>query len=493
MCRCPPGPSPSRLRLPLVLALAASAAASAAELPVGSPADLARAAAAARPGDALVVRNGTCRDWEVVFRASGAAGNPVVLRPQTPGGATFTGRTRLAIEGAYLEVSGFRFDKAQNGRGVPIVEFRGASDCRLTDCAFSACGDPHATSTRTIQLAHGSARNRVDHCFMTGTLSMGMGIKVGDDAAGRGNTDNRFDRNYFRDIRRLSPNGQEPVQLGQDQSAFGEIPIRAVVEQNLFEAADGDSEVVSNKSAGNIIRHNTLRDCQAGLCLRGGRDCRVEGNWCFRTEGLRVFGRGHVVVNNYFEETEDGIGLPAGQYRAGGFVDRASSGSYEAASGVLVAHNTVVRPKKRGIDLGRDRGQVHQGVPKNELPRDVAVANNLVVGDRGILVQVSGAENVRWQGNLVWAAGQADAGLSDPGIRRADPGLVRDGRLWRLPRTGSPAADAGVALQEVSRDIDGQDRTGPPDVGCDEISGGDVVHRPLCPEDVGPSWMRGKP
>ena len=149
----------------------------------------------------------------------------------------------------------------------------------------------------------------------------------GNSESGRGNTDNRFDHNYFKDIERLSSNGQEPIQLGQDQTAYGTVSLRTIVEYNLFENASGDSEIISNKSADNIIRCNTMRDSKAGICLRGGQNVLVEGNYCLRTRGIRVYGHGHTIINNYLEETEGGIFLDAGQYRAGEFVDRESSGS----------------------------------------------------------------------------------------------------------------------------------------------------------------------
>jgi parallel beta-helix repeat protein len=262
------------------------------------------------------------------------------------------------------------------------------------------------------------------------------------------------------------------------------------VEFNLFEKADGDSEIISNKSADNIIRYNTMRDSRAGLCLRGGRNVLVEGNAFFNTAGMRVFGEGHVIVNNYFEETGDGICLPAGQHRAGAFVDRKTSGSYEAASRVLVAHNTIINSRKCGIDLGRDLGQVHQGVVKKELPHDISVVNNLVTGTGWAMFKVQSARTVRWEKNIAYPLGKGDAGLTDPGILRVDPRCVQKWGLWRLPPSGSPAENAGVVLKAVSLDYDGQKRDGAPDIGCDEVSGDRMVNGPLQARHVGPSWMK---
>ena len=403
---------------------------------------------------------------------------------------TFTGNVRVEIAGSHLVVSGFLFTEALSSRHASVVEFRNARHCRLTDCLFVNGGDPQSTFTRTVNMSYGSSHNRVDHCQMTGTLSMGMGVVVRDSQAGRGNTDNRFDHNYFKDIKRLSSNGQEPIQLGQDQTAFGHVSVRAVVEHNLFENASGDGEIISNKSADNVIRRNTMRDSKAGICLRGGRNALVEGNYCLRTRGIRIFGDGHTVVNNYLEETEYGICLDAGQYSRGGFVSREVSGSYEAASDVLIANNTIVNPTVCGIALGLKKDQKHQGVARSVLPSDIAIVSNLITGTRGVVILDDGSRDVKWRTNIAWPRQEARLGLSGQGIVETDPQLARGNAIRYLPGSDSPARDAGTILEEVVADYAGRQRVGAPDIGCDEFFQADVVNGPLRPDDVGPSWRR---
>jgi poly(beta-D-mannuronate) lyase len=473
----------------LIISATFSAFVAGSEILVSTEEGLKMAVASAKPGDTLVVQDGTYKDWRITFRTFGTATAPATLKAQTSGGVRFTGNVRVEIIGQHLVVSGFLFEDARSSRHSSIVEFRNAQRCRLTDCAFVRCGDPESTFTRTINLAYGSRHNRVDHCYMTGTLSMGMGVVVRDSDAGRGNTGNRFDHNYFKDIERLSSNGQEPIQLGQNQTAFGYVSIRAIVEYNLFEKASGDGEIVSNKSADNIIRRNTMRDSKAGICLRGGMNVLVEGNYCHRTRGIRIFGHGHTIINNYLEQTEDGICLDAGQYRDGGFVDRETSGSYQVASGVLIAHNTIVNPVGSGISLGRNRGRKHSGVPRNELPHEITLVNNLVTGNSGILIDDNGSRNVLWQTNVAWPQDSAKSGLSNKGIITMDPRLDCDDSVRHVLCPGSPARDAGTVLQEVDTDYGGRKRDGSPDIGCGEVSEAAITNRPLRPEDVGPSWI----
>jgi len=480
----------------LVIALSAANVARGCEVLVSTVDELKAAVASSSPGDTLVVQDGTYTDWRIRLHAFGTATSLTTLKAQTPGGVKFTGNVRVEITGSHLVVSGFLFEEAHGSRHASIVEFRNAHHCRLTDCSFINCGDPESTYTRTINLAYGSSHNRVDHCYMTGTLSMGMGVVVRNSDAGRGNTDNRFDHNYFKDIERLSSNGQEPIQLGQDQTAFGRVSVRAVVEYNLFENASGDGEIISNKSSDNIIRRNTMRDSKAGICLRGGRNVLVEGNYCRHTRAIRIYGHGHTVINNYLEETEDGICLDAGQYRDGDFVNREVSGSYQVASGVLIAHNTIVNPITSGISLGRNKGRKHNGVVKNELPHQITVVNNLVTGTSGVLISDDGSRDVKWQTNIAWPRHKATPGLSNKGIIEMDPRLVCNDGIRHLLCSDSLARDAGTVRQEVVADYGGRRRVGSPDIGCDEVSEAAIANRPLRPEDVGPSWNRertGKP
>jgi parallel beta-helix repeat protein len=479
------------LALILIVSATSPSAAAGIEVLVSTDDQLKKSIASAKPDDTILIRNGTHRDWRIALHASGTSAAPVTLKAQTPGGVRFAGNVRVEITGQHLVVSGFLFEDAVSSKHRSLVEFRNAQHCRLTDCAFVRCGDPNSTFTRTINVTYGSRNNRVDHCYMTGTLSMGMGVVVRGSESGRGNTDNKFDHNHFKDIRRLNSNGQEPIQLGQDQTAFGSVSLRAVVEYNLFDNASGDSEIISNKSADNTIRYNTLRDSKAGICLRGGQNTLVEGNYCLRTRGIRIYGEGHTIVNNYLEETDCGICLPAGQYRPGEFTSRDVSGSYQVATDVLVAHNSIVNPQGPGIELGDLRGQKHAGVVRSLSPERIRLANNLITGKTSVLISNEGGRDVKWQSNLVWPRGNAKSGLSHPGIIQTDLKLLPHGDRY-VPSPRSPARSSGNALPDVATDYSGRERTDPPDIGSDELSDNGNVREALRPSDVGPTWLRAQ-
>ena len=123
-------------------------------------------------------------------------------------------------------------------------------------------------------------------------------------------------------------NGWETIRCGS--SAYLETDFNNIIEKNVFyhaiQAVDGgvndntgEPEMISNKSRRNIYRYNTILNNYGQLCLRGGDYCVVQGNYFLAggahdtsgnvvlTEtrnnlmgGVRAFGFGHVIANNYF-------------------------------------------------------------------------------------------------------------------------------------------------------------------------------------------------
>ena len=96
-------------------------------------------------------------------------------------------------------------------------------------------------------------------------------------------------------------------------------------------------------------------------------------------------------------------------------------------------------------------------------------------------------ENFTWEGNIFYghALGETDPG----GITWADPKLVynADDSIYR-PADDSPLLNAAVSTYDVALDVDGQTRTAPFDVGCDEQSSDAITNRPLYKKDVGVHW-----
>src|SRR5262249_12603098 len=112
-----------------------------------------------------------------------------------------------------------------------------------------------------------------------------------------------------------------------------------VIEYNLFEKADGDSEAVSVKSSNNIVRYNTIINSRGTISLRHGWNNTVEGNILIGgTTGIRFCGNYHTVTNNLVQDTAgQPIEVGGGEIRD----DTNNTTAHEAADHALVAFNTI--------------------------------------------------------------------------------------------------------------------------------------------------------
>ncbi|MFJ4906577.1 polysaccharide lyase 6 family protein [Streptomyces sp. NPDC093249] len=306
-----------------------------------------------------------------------------------------------------------------------------------------------------------------------------LGIYLGIEGAGSDAMAQRVHvhRNHFSDHTFPGSNGGEPIRLGVSPRALSSA--HALVEHNLFERANGDPEAISVKSSDNVIRHNTIRDSLGGIVLRHGNGTRVDSNYLIGgEEGIRIYGDDHVVVNNYLAGLS-GRAMVVGSGTARDHVPGESAADRrgnDAPDRVLIAHNTLLD------NAGGLSGESH----RPHEPRDVTVADNLLVGQTGNLVEMANTVRFVWQGNILFGAA-ADGNIPAGGFLRADPRLVAgsDG-VHRLSRTSRAIGAATLRPAPVTHDIDGDPRGSCRDVGADEYTTAPPRHRPLTPADVGP-------
>ncbi len=445
-----------------------------------SPERFAELAEAAGPGDEIVIADGIHRDWRVTIAVSGSTEAPIIIRSQTPGGAIFQGNSRFGVTGSHIVLRGLRFEHC--GPGI-TVHLEGANDCRVTQCQFFHCGNPRSTFGHILRVDMDSHRNRVDHCYFTGSKSMSVGQRItGDPEVG---TDNRYDHNIFRDIFRYWINGQENIQLGQNQRDFGGQEPRALVERNLFDHAWADSEIISSKSSRNIVRHNVAAHCKrAAFVLRGGDHARFEGNVVYNCGGgVRVLGTGHEIVNNLLVDNHTyGVHLGTGT---------AEGNMQVAADDTLVAFNTIV---------GSPQG-VHSMPPteaRPHVPQRCRILNNLIVGSGGRLMDTDSLEQEETRRNLFWGQGSAEIGREGEDAIIEDPLLSGDGIFLR-PSESSPAIASGLPVPEVTHDRLGRPRPrgDAPDIGAEELGAPEpetpVILPPIPPEPLlEPGLYRGE-
>ncbi|WP_309723071.1 polysaccharide lyase 6 family protein [Armatimonas sp.] len=218
---------------------------------LATPKELLEAAKTAVPGAVLVLKDGIWLDAELTLVARGTASKPITLRAQTPGKVVLTGSSRLRLSGEYLVVSGLWFKKGKIDSGE-VIAFRTKSDvlahhCRLTQCAISDV-NPQDKERDTKWVSLYGTYNRVDHCDFAGKTNLGTTLVVW--LAGNPN-DHRIDHNHFGPRPELGTNGGETIRVGT--SDWSMSVSRTIVEDNLFERCDGETEIISSKSCENLL------------------------------------------------------------------------------------------------------------------------------------------------------------------------------------------------------------------------------------------------
>jgi hypothetical protein len=418
---------------------------------VSSVSSLQAAIDSARPGQRLVLADGVH-----------AAGQPVkitksgiTIAAQTVGGTVFTsGGFQLgAVKNVTIE--GFVFDGTSK-LDVPV----GAQATRITRNTYNGNKDGASLSVSADDV-------QVDHNTFSNRTSEGVYLQItgpGDDIAKR----TWVHHNYFYNHQFKGANGGESIRLGyshkQSKSA------NAIVEYNLFEKADGDSEAISVKSSDNTIRYNTIRDSRGYIVLRHGNRSTVEGNLLFNS-GIRFHGNDHKIYNNYVENTRD----RAMVFGSGSEADSGpTSKGHDRPDRVTVAFNTLIGT---GAVVDSDGGNFN--------PKDCVLANNIIKGSSGGVVSMHSGSTVKYEGNVIW--GGTGGSMPASGYKSVDPKLAKDANgLFRLT-SSSPAIDASVGTYSyVTRDFDPQARSGKPDVGADEYSTS-AIRKALTKADVGPT------
>jgi poly(beta-D-mannuronate) lyase len=453
--------------------------------PVTSAGQIASAMATAKPGDTLSMAAGTWMNQAIVFQGNGDSLRPIVLCASVPGQVILSGASSLRIAGSWLIADGMRFENAVPPSGA-VIEFRSpagseSNNCRLTNASVVNCNPPSMdTDYKWVSLF--GHHNRVDHCYLAGKSHAGTTLVVW---LGPFPNYHRIDSNHFGPRPPLGVNGGETIRVGtSDWSMYDSY---TVVENNYFYQCNGEVEIISNKSCGNIYRGNTFVSCEGALTLRHGNRCTVEGNFFFgnnaaNSGGIRIIGEDHTVVNNYLADLAGSSTKSALPIMNG--VPNSPLNRYYQVQRALVAFNTLVNCKySLMVGVGKD---AELTLP----PLDCTIANNVVRTSYGpMITYIDTPINLTYAGNVFYGA---SLGISLPsGISMVDPKLAKDTEgLWR-PAADSPLLGAAAgSYPQVVLDMDGQPRPPTKDVGADQASEAPRTRRPITVEDVGPDWMR---
>ncbi len=461
--------------------------ANAAVYPVSSASEISSLATSLFPGDTVLLAAKTWLNEEVVFKGNGSETKPIVFMGDETMKTIFTGTSRMKIAGNYLEVKNVVFRECAITEEVPVIEFRDgsllANHSRLTNVTIDAYSPANKEVDSKYVSLYGTY-NRVDHCSFSGKTNSGATLVVWLDATP---DYHQIDHNYFGSRPDLGVNGGETIRIGT--SDWESYNSNCIVELNVFEECDGEIEIISNKSVGNIYRYNTFTNCNGTLTLRHGSYCKVYGNFFFggatkNSGGIRLIGEGHEVYNNYLENL-NGTSFRAAICLVNGIPDSPANG-YKQVLKASIGYNTIVNCRQ-AFAIGAEKS-----TEKSLAPANSVIENNLVItsgSSAEVVKEYDTSAGISWTGNITNAT---STGMATPSgfTTGATLPMVSQGDLQR-PTTGNQAIGAALtgAFDTLSVDIDGQARPSSlKDVGCDQQSDNQILIRPLTKEDVGPSY-----
>ena len=341
------------------------------------------------PGDVIVLANGNYNtDERIDFIANGTADMPIVFRAESPGGVKFTGGLRMNIGGDYVVVDGFHW---QGGIGANnFIQFRDGTDyahhSTIRNCVIDGLRiDPDdiandmannsITKHRWVVLY--GTYNTVVNCSFLNKESAGALLlaeyefnQESDPCRQIGHT---ISHNYFYKYKKidssLSNSGDsETIRLGE--STFQQVNSNTRVFNNYFVESDGENEIISNKSKGNIYSNNTFRRCRGSLTLRHGSDVIVDGNYFLGenvdgTGGIRITDSNHTITNNYIQDCitiesqakwNNGITFMGGNDNASVVCTSSNTtNGYQKSDNINLSNNSIVNTNAP-IFFNTDRG-----------------------------------------------------------------------------------------------------------------------------------------
>lgn len=464
-----------------------------------------------QPGDEIILKNGVyTTDERMRFLGSGTAENPVVFRAETPGGVIFTGGPRLTIggetddttgdvlaTGEYLVVDGLHW---QGGYGASnFIEFRNGQDfahhSTIQNCAIDGLGiepaelaedlaDEQITKHRWIVLY--GTYNTVINCSFMNKVSAGA-IVLGEysynafpevpDGEPEVNTSclevgHSIMNNYFYNFEKVTElygrkaNGDELSNAGDSEtirlgtSSYQMVNSNGTVSNNYFVKADGENEIITNKSKGNTYTNNTFRQCRGSLVLRHGSYATVDGNYFLGenvdgTGGLRISDSYHTITNNYiqdcitvidFAKWNNGITFIGGGANADAdCTDDNVSNGYQETTGISLTNNTIMNTNAPLFyNVNTDNNNDVTGTVENNLIYFEAGNSNItpvISGDETTSYANIGA-SLTYTGNVYTGTtlGETNTGFTE------DTGITAsaDGEIFTFSGATGKGADMGA-------------------------------------------------
>jgi len=367
----------------------------------------------AKPGDEIVLANGVWKDVEIEFIGKGTKENPITIKAETAGEVFIEGVSNLKFGGEFLVVDGLFFrngySPSKNVIAFRIDEDQIANNCRVTNSVILDFNQLQRDNDDLWVQFYGR-HNQLDHCYIAGKTNGGPTVRV--DLKGNESIKNyhQIINNHFGPRPRKGGARGETIQLGSSFTSMS--PSNTTIANNLFEACNGEVEIISSKTNFNEIKNNVFYKSEGSVVTRHGNYVTVDGNYFIgdgeneNYGGIRIINTGHWIVNNYF------YGIVGKNFRSPiaimNGIPKSPLNRYNQVTDVVVAYNSFINSKSPfQFGVGTNIAQ-KDVLPLSEIrsarPLRTVVANNLIyneVGDSEPIIEHDKADGVTFKSNVI--------------------------------------------------------------------------------------------
>ncbi|WP_298535703.1 chondroitinase-B domain-containing protein [uncultured Algibacter sp.] len=458
-----------------------------------------------KPGDIITLSNGVWKDIQIKFRGQGTEEAPITLRAETEGGVSIEGVSYLKFGGEYLIAEGLHFKNGYSPSSA-VVDFKINDDeianhCKITNCVIEDFNKLKRDDS-DLWVNFWGRHNELSNCYIAGKTNRGPTVRVNLEGIESINNYHQIVSNHFgpRPVKG-GPSG-ETIQLGNSFTSMA--PSYTMVANNLFEACNGEVEVISSKTNFNEFRNNVFYKSEGSLVTRHGNYCTIDGNYFIgdgineNYGGIRIINTGHWVTNNYF------FNLKGKSFRSPlavmNGIPKSPQNRYNQVTDVVVAYNTYVNcssPWQFGVGTNIAQADV---LPKSEIRSARAirttVANNIIYSKPGVsqvVIENDKADGVTFKNNVAYN-NDAKFNNFDGGIIEASLGLKRISDNISLP-TGIPTEVKpfiGFDFNTINKDLFGKSRLDNNSIGA--VIGIDVIDPNILDKTkYGTAWYSNEP
>ncbi len=421
----------------------------------------------AQPGDEIILANGTWKDVEIKFHATGTEESPIILRAETPGKVTLEGQSVLKISGEHLIVKDLYFKNGFTPDEAVII-FRNSPDSIAYNCRVTGTVIEEYTQLDRHRKDHWiefyGQQNEVDHCYIAGKSNEGPTLKVYLNGNRHINNHHKIHDNHFGPRPRKGGPKAETMQLGASTTSM--TPSYTQVTDNLFEKCNGEVEIISSKSNFNNFSNNVFLESEGSVVTRHGNYANISGNMFLANDnpyvgGIRVINTGHWITNNYF------YGLKGQEFRAAlavmNGIPKSPLNRYNQVTDAVIAHNSWInceQPIHFSVGVNLDQAAV---LPPSEIrsarPKRVIFANNFVYNDKYTSYPIKAydkIDGVKFKKNLMISNQTMDSDRNDFDIKSISNSIGDE--LFFAPAQYNNELYDGFGFETMDKDLFGTTR-----------------------------------